>query len=1049
VFRASAYRKPLIQGIVSALGHTRNRRFFRPGRSVLMLNVLVIVAIGATAGFTIWDNRQSALEEHQNDMKSMGVVLAEQTSRYVQVIDLTLRDVQSRIVQLNITTPADFQRQLETQQIHSYLAERLVNVPQADAIVLEDADGLVVNWSRDWPVPRAEPSHRDFYEYFKDHNDPDVFVGSPTKNRGTGELSLFIVRRINGPDGQFLGLALAVVDIKNLIDFYQTAGSRSKEAVTLLRRDGTMLIRYPDPESAIGAKLPPQSPWYARVAEGGGSYVTPGVLDGTRSLVSVHPLAEYPLVVDVLTEEADVFAQWHKGAVHIASFALAGALAFSCLFWMLARQFRRQAEQNASLEEAAVRLSEGQQTLRAFAEMSVDWFWEQDADFRFKRETVIPSLSRSDDCGKTRWEVAGSAMSEERWTPHKADLAARRPFRNFCLERIGSDGVRHFMSLNGDPVFDRNGVFSGYRGTGREITEEVEAKARLARANSELELGHQQFTAVLSNITQGVCFFDGEKRLLLWNQRWTEIYNLPPKAIYVGCSLEEVIGFRFAAGTTPEMSMSDYLADRNRRAAEKRSSNIVEALTNGRFVAICYQAVLGGGWVATHEDITERRQAEESIAFMARHDALTRLPNRVLFRERMEQAIAMAGRGTEFAVICFDLDNFKQVNDTLGHPVGDGLLMAVSNRLRTCVREVDTLARLGGDEFAIIQVGVRQPDDAETLAKRIIAAFREPFDVDGHQVMAGASIGVTIAPGDSVSYETLMRDADIALYLAKTEGRGTVRFFEPEMDARIHIRRLLELDLQNAIARSEFELYYQPLVSLTANKIIGFEALLRWHHPVRGLVSPLDFIPVAEETGMIVAIGEWVLRTACVEAETWPDDLNVAVNLSAVQFKHGDIIATIKTALAASGLRANRLELEITESVFLRDTPGTLAVLHQLRAKGIGVALDDFGTGYSSLSYLHSFPFNKIKIDQSFVCDLLTNKESMSIVRAVIGLGNSLGMRTIAEGVETLGQLNKLRDKGCTEVQGYFFGRPRPASDVPLLIKRLQRIDEVGNLEPV
>jgi len=295
----------------------------------------------------------------------------------------------------------------------------------------------------------------------------------------------------------------------------------------------------------------------------------------------------------------------------------------------------------------------------------------------------------------------------------------------------------------------------------------------------------------------------------------------------------------------------------------------------------------------------------------------------------------------------------------------------------------------------------------------------------------------------------LMRDADIALYLAKTEGRGTVRFFEPEMDARIHIRRMLELDLRNAITRSEFELYYQPVISLIANKIIGFEALLRWHHPVRGLVSPLDFIPVAEETGMIVAIGEWVLRTACVEAETWPADLSVAVNLSAVQFKHGDIIATMEAALTASGLRPNRLELEITESVFLRDTPGTLAALHQLRAMGIGVALDDFGTGFSSLSYLHRFPFNKIKIDQSFVRDLLTNKESMSIVRAVAGLGKSLGIKTIAEGVETVEQLNRLRDKGCTEVQGYFFSRPRPASELPLLIKRLQRIDKVGDFASV
>jgi diguanylate cyclase (GGDEF)-like protein len=430
---------------------------------------------------------------------------------------------------------------------------------------------------------------------------------------------------------------------------------------------------------------------------------------------------------------------------------------------------------------------------------------------------------------------------------------------------------------------------------------------------------------------------------------------------------------------------------------------------------------------------------------MARHDALTKLPNRVLFRERMEQAIAMAGRGTQFAVICLDLDNFKQVNDTLGHPVGDGLLMAAADRLQTCVRETDTVARLGGDEFAIIQLGVLQPDDAEALAGRIIEAFRQPFDVDGHQIMAGASIGVTVAPGDSVSYETLMRDADIALYLAKTEGRGTARFFEPEMDARMHIRRLLELDLQGAVGREEFELYYQPLVSLTANRVVGFEALLRWHHPGRGLVSPLDFIPVAEETGMIVAIGEWVLRTACFEAENWPADITVAVNLSPVQFKKGNLVATVQVALAESGLRPNRLELEITESVFLHDTVDTLATLRQLRAIGIGVALDDFGTGYSSLSYLRSFPFNKIKIDQSFVRDMTANKESMSIIRAVTGLGQSLGMKTIAEGVETIEQLDRLRHEGCTEVQGYYFSRPIPAGELPSLMVKLQQICEGAN----
>jgi diguanylate cyclase (GGDEF)-like protein len=677
-----------------------------------MLIAFVTAAIGATSGFAIWHNRGSALEEHRREMRSMGVVLAEQTSRYAQLIDLTVQDVQSRIATLNIANSADFQRQLEIQGIHDYLAERLKNVPQADAIVVIDGNGQEVNGSRVWPIVPIDASDRDYYHYFKEHDDSGVFIGSLSKNRGTGKLSLFFARRINGPDSSFLGLVLAVVDIKYLIDFYQTAEEHEREAVTLLRRDGTMLIRYPNPETVIGVKLPQKSSWYARVAEGGGNYVTPGTLDGIPSLVSVHPLRDYPLVVDVLTEEAEVFAQWKKEAVFIASFAVVAALAFAGLFWMLARQFKWQVEQNAKLD------------------------------------------------------------------------------------------------------------------------------------------------AVLRNVTQGICFFDGERRLLLWNRRYTDIYDLAPEAIHVGSSLEEIVGCRKKAGTGPDLSMPDYLGWQDQLAAANQPSNTIVGLANGRFIAISYQPMSDGGRVATHEDVTARQQAEASIVFMARHDALTKLPNRGLFRERMEQAIALAGRGAKFSVMCLDLDNFKRVNDTMGHPIGDRLLVAVADRLKACVREADTVARLGGDEFAIIQLGARQPDEAEVLASRIIAAFREPFPVEGHQIMSGVSIGVAMAPGDSASYETLMRDADIALYLAKTEGCGAARFFEPEMDARIHIRRVLELDLQGAIARNEFELYYQPLVSLISNKVVGFEALLRWHHPVRGLVSPLDFIPVAEETGMIVAIGD-------------------------------------------------------------------------------------------------------------------------------------------------------------------------------------------------
>ena len=1019
------------------------RTLLRSGHAAALLSAVVLAVLGAAACLMIWHGRQTAFDEHVRGSDSMGVVLAEQTGRYVQVIDLIEQEVTSRITSLDVQTAIDFQRQMGTPEVRAYLADRVKNVPLADAIVIIGADGLSLNWSRPEPLRRIDVTSRDYYNHFKDHDDPGMFIGSLSKGRVTGDLSLFFARRVNALDGRFLGMILGVVDVKYLTDFYQAATQHLGMAVTLVRRDGAMLMRYPNPADAVGVKLPRGSPWYARVEAGGGNYITPGIIDGIRSLVTVHPVRGYPLVVDILQEEALVFARWRTDSVYIASFALAAALAFSGLFWIVARQFRLQEEQNATLEETAAMLSEGHQKLSAYAEMSVDWFWEQDADLRFIINSNIPFMTASSDIGKRRRELGDPAMSDERWAVHEAELAARVPFRKFRWERIGLDGDRHFMSTNGDPVFDRNGVFSGYRGTGRDMTADVLAHARLTQANADLELGRQQIEAVLTNITHGVCLFDAEERLLVWNRRYTEIYNLPPEAACVGRSMQEITDYREVAGSATVMSPSDYEAWRDEIRATTRASSRVITLKNGRIVLIHFQPTPDGGWVATHEDVTERQRAEASIAFMAQHDSLTRLANRMLFHDRLEQAIAMAGRGHEFAVICLDLDRFKAVNDTLGHPVGDGLLQAVADRLRSCAREADTVARLGGDEFAIIQFAVGQPEHAQPLASRIIDAFRDSFNVQGHHISIGISIGVAVAPGDGNSSETLLKNADIALYHAKTEGRGTVRFFDPEMNWSIQKRRTLELDLRDAILRGEFELFYQPLINLVAGRVTGFEALLRWHHPTRGLVPPAEFIPVAEETGIIVAIGEWVLRKACFEAENWPVDINVAVNLSPVQFQKGDLVATVRAALAASGLRPDRLDLEITESVLLRETAGTLTALHQLRAMGITVALDDFGTGYSSLSYLRSFPFDKIKIDQSFVRDLAHNNESMSIIRAVTGLGHSLNMKTTAEGVETLDQLNMLREQGCTEVQGYLFSRPRPASELPMLIARLQQTGEL------
>jgi diguanylate cyclase (GGDEF)-like protein len=424
---------------------------------------------------------------------------------------------------------------------------------------------------------------------------------------------------------------------------------------------------------------------------------------------------------------------------------------------------------------------------------------------------------------------------------------------------------------------------------------------------------------------------------------------------------------------------------------------------------------------------------------MATHDALTDLPNRVRFRETIQQALTGADRAERFAVLCLDLDRFKSVNDTLGHPIGDAVLREVAERLQRCVEPTDTVTRLSGDEFAIVRRVLNQPTDATHLAMRLIETIGEPFDVGGQQVVIGTSVGIAIGPSDGEDPDRLLRNADMALYRAKANGRGTYHFFQPEMDAQMQARRVLELELRTALAAGEFEVYYQPLVNLDTNKVAGFEALVRWNHPKRGMLLPDEFISVAEEIGLIGPLGEWVLRAACIQAVTWPRPLTIAVNLSPVQFRSGNLALAVVAALGASGLAPSRLELEITESVLLQDTTATIEALHQLRGLGVRISMDDFGTGYSSLSYLRSFPFDKIKIDRSFVAELGKNSDCVAIVRAVTGLGSSLGMATTAEGVETKEQLDMLRAEGCSQVQGFLFSHPRPASEIPFLLHDIDR----------
>jgi diguanylate cyclase (GGDEF)-like protein/PAS domain S-box-containing protein len=475
-----------------------------------------------------------------------------------------------------------------------------------------------------------------------------------------------------------------------------------------------------------------------------------------------------------------------------------------------------------------------------------------------------------------------------------------------------------------------------------------------------------------------------------------------------------------------------HYSDRNWRHLKADGSEI-QVLTYGRRVSFDDRE----GFLVAVVDITERRKAEARIAHMAHHDGLTNLPNRELFQERLKQGLESGKSANErTAVLCVDLDLFKNVNDSLGHPIGDRLLKLVAERLRAQIRGNHLAARLGGDEFAVILSSDVSPNETSDFAARLIKILSAPYEIDGNEVVIGASIGIALSPGDGETSEELMRNADLALYRAKQDGGSVHRFFEREMDRQAQKRRDLELDLRRAFNNGEFELHYQPLVDIATDRISGFEALLRWRHPEKGMISPAEFIPVAEDIGLIVSLGEWVLREACNEAVKWPNDVKIAVNLSPVQFRSRNLVQVVISALAQSGLSPKRLELEITESLFLAETEANIAILHQLRELGVSISMDDFGTGYSSLSYLRSFPFDKIKIDRSFVKDLARRSDCVAIVRAISGLGRSLNITTTAEGVETVDQLDWLRAEGCNQVQGFLFSAARPANEIGQLLSK-------------
>ena len=540
-----------------------------------------------------------------------------------------------------------------------------------------------------------------------------------------------------------------------------------------------------------------------------------------------------------------------------------------------------------------------------------------------------------------------------------------------------------------------------------------------------------RFDIALNNMSHGLCMLDEQNRLQVWNDRFLELLHLKNAPVRVGMPASQLIRHSIRAGNHKTRSVRKVINDLVQGLQHNRFDQVQTSPDGDRTIAISRRMTSGGGSVVILEDVTESKRAQERITHLAKYDDLTGLANRNQFRERINGMLAAMHKGkNHIAIHLIDLDRFKTINDTLGHPIGDKLLKEVASRLKTVIRPGDMITRFGGDEFVVLQVGTERYQDAKWLAQRLARTLKDPFEIDGHRIDIGASIGIAMAPMDGVDADQLLKKADMALYAAKNGGGGDHRFFALEMEEAAQERRALELDLREALASDQFQLYFQPLVDLRTGRVTTCEALMRWKHPTRGMVPPAVFIPIAEETGLIITLGEWALQRACAEAANWPKSVKVAVNLSPVQFRDRGLALHVVSALAKSGLPAQRLELEVTERLLLEDSDGTLAAMEQLKNLGVSISLDDFGTGYSSLNYLRKFPFQKIKIDQSFIQGLGEERDAQAIIGAVAGLGASLDKTVVAEGIETEEQMRQVKAHGCHEGQGHLFGAPMSAETI-------------------
>jgi diguanylate cyclase (GGDEF)-like protein/PAS domain S-box-containing protein len=982
--------------------------------------LVAAIIIGAVT--MVGEFRERALTNSERALENTVLLVARHFDQQFEDGDVIAANL---IAQMQISAMASaeqFRAQMSTAAAHETLRSRAGVSSYIGNVSIFDSDGQLINASNAWPTATLSIADQDFFKTFRPDPNPETAPTDPVRRLSTDGSTIVIAHRLSGPHGAFLGVMTRRIDPLIYEKFFASVALSEGAAIAMFHADGTLLARFPHLDAMIGRKFG-TAPVLQRVLAKGGRQTlrVQSPFDQKDRLGSAVMLEHLPIAIVVTETVAAALADWGAQTRLLTIAAVVCAALIALIFFLIIRQIARQSR------EAQRRLEMEKQRLDTALNNMTQGLVLYDAAAR-----VVTTNQRYLDLHSLPAELVKPGLHFRALIQLRKDTGTfDGDVDEFCssvMHEVARGRVHHRLLECDDGraflIVNKPLAQGGWVATIEDITERRNLEHERDRSYAFLR-------EIIDHIPSQITVKDARDRRYVLSNQVAETQFCLTRAEIIGRTPFELF----------DPSLAQRITADDDRALESAASLFIDEhsweskASGSRFITskriiIRDQAADPRYIINVVEDVTERRRADEKIAHLAHYDALTDLPNRVLFRERIERELARAAQGKPFALLYIDIDEFKAINDSLGHHVGDEMLKTVARRIRACVKDGDLVARLGGDEFAVIMTDVANAAEVEAFVTPLYEAIRSPCQCLGHHLLTNASIGIALAPRDGTELDQLIKNADLAMYAAKSGGRRTYRFFEPAMGASANARLTMEQDLRQALATGGFEIHYQPLVNFGSGEVCGCEALLRWRHPERGMIPPAEFIPVAEDAGLIDELGDWVLRTACAEAALWPDHIHIAVNVSPIQLQCQTLAIKVASALANSGLKPGRLELEITEAVLIRDDEAALAILHQLRGIGVRIALDDFGTGYSSLSYLKRFPFDKIKIDRCFVNDLDAAGGSSSIVQAVVNIASALDMTTVAEGVETEAQRALLRELGCTQMQGYLFSPPKPAAEV-------------------